>query len=490
MRVLARFCFVSALWLATLSFVYAQDSALGQNLDDIFGAEVSALDTSPGFWSKLRVSGYLKNETAYRIREPRSITKLRNIFSLNTQYPISNSLSFNATGWAYYDHAYDLFNYETIVARLERDEREPLAFIQSLPQERDSPVAELREFYLDVAANDWDLRLGKQFIIWGVMEGVRVVDEMNPIDFRELILLDLLDYRIPLWSAKFDYYSNWGDFQLVWIPELEFHRPAPPGSEWEQLQRVPGTVEPESGEFENWEVGLRWENIIANTELSLSYFYTWDDFPVIFRTVEIGGEDPVFFPTYTRITMYGGTAVRQVGSYILKGELAYVTDKFFGRRNTADDDGDGVVDTNGVAQKDHIRWGLGVDFVLQSWDVALGATQWIILDYEDNLIQQEFDTSYSLFMRREFPQYSMTAQLLWLYFFTLGEHYIKPKVTFQVTNEFQFSVGLDLFDGEASDFGSSPTSVVGGFDSTVQRAQFVGNFSDNDRVFFEFKYSF
>ena len=487
---LTRSCFVWVVCLFTSTFLYAQDSAFDQSLDDIFGAEFNGLEESPDFWSKLRVSGYLKNETAYRVREPRSITKLRNIVYLNSQYPIGNALHFNATGWAYYDHAYDLFTYEPIVARLERDEREPLAFIQGLAQEKDSPVAEFREFYLDVAAADWDLRLGKQFIVWGVLEGVRVVDELNPIDFRELILPDLLDYRIPLWSTKFDYYSNWGDFQLVWIPDLKFHKPAPPGSEWEQLQRVPGTVEPESWKLENSEIGLRWESSVANTELTLSYFYTWDDFPVIFRTVEIGGRDPIFFPTYTRISMYGASAVRQVGAYILKGEFAYVTDKFFGRKNTADADGDGVVDTNGETQKDHIRWGLGVDFVLQGWDLALGATQWIILDYEDNLIQKEFDTSYSLFARKEFPRYSMTAQLLWLYFYTLNEHYLKPKVMFQVTNQFQFAVGLDLFDGAASDFGSSPTSVVGGFDATIQRAQFVGNFADNDRVFFEFKYSF
>lgn len=473
-------------------FAWAQEGVGAPgDLDGMFEAEgESSFDVADGgFWSRIQTSGYLKNETAYRIREPRSITKIRNIAYLNAQYPVTDSVDFNFTGWAYYDHAYDLFNYETITARLERNSDEPLAFVENLNQEKDSPVAAVRELYFDVSSDKWDARIGKQYIIWGVLEGVRIVDEMNPMDFRELIQPDLLDYRIPLWSTKFDYYTGFGDLQLVWIPELKFHKPAPSGSEWELLQEVPGTRRPESWTWHNSEVGLRLSTDIADTEMTFSYFYTWDDFPVVFRTVQIGGREPIFYPTYTRISMYGMTAVRQMGDYILKGELSYVQDKFFGRSNVDDSDGDGYVDTSGEAQKDHIRWGAGVDFVFYGWDMALGGMQWIILDHEPGLIQGRFDTSFNAFVRREFPQYSMTVQALWIHLYDLKENFIKPKVTFQITNNFQVGVGMDLFDGAKSDFGQS-TIEQGLFNSTVQQAQFLGNFHDNDRVYLEFKYSF
>ena len=174
----------------------------------------------------------------------------------------------------------------------------------------------------------------------------------------------------------------------------------------------------------------------------------------------------------------------------MKGEFAYVEDKFFGRSNIADANNDSYVDTNGEAQKNHIRWGVGVDFVTLGWDVALGMMQWIILDYEENLIQNRIDTSYNVFIRREFPQYSMTAQALWIYLQQLNETYLKPKLTFQVTDKFQIAVGMDLFDGPQSDFGLSSVTAQGQFNAAIQRAQFLGNFHDNDRVFLEFKYSF
>lgn len=472
--------------------VFAQEDDLELDYEALF-SETAEDEEQSSVWSDLRVSGYLKNETAYRIREPRSITKIRNIAYLNLQYPFGNRVDFNFTGWAYHDLVYDLFNYETIAARLERNSEEPLAFVENLAQEKDSPVAEVRELYFDVGFDRWDVRIGKQYIIWGVLEGIRVVDEINPMDFRELILPDLIDYRIPLWSTKFDFYANFGDIQLVWIPDLQFHNPAPPGSEWELLQEVPGTRSPESWELENSEIGIKLDTYFLNTELSFSYFYTWDDFPVIFRTVKIGAsadEGPVFYPSYTRISMYGMTLVKPVGNYILKGEFAYVEDKFFGRSNIADVNGDGYVDTNGEAQKDHIRWGLGVDFVLLSWDVALGMMQWVILDYEENLIQNRVDTSYNVFIRREFPASSMTVQALWIYLQDLDETYLKPKVIFQITDKFQIGVGLDLFDGNKSDFGLSTVTAQGQFNAAVQRAQFLGNFHNNDRLFFEFKYSF
>lgn len=448
-------------------------------------------------WSRWRVSGYLKNETAYRFHEPRSITKIRNIAYLNAQYPVAASVNFNFTGWAYYDLAYDLFNYETIAARLERNAADPLVFVENLQQKKDSPVAAVRELYFDISGDNWDARLGKQYVIWGVLEGVRIVDEINPMDFRELILPDLLDYRIPLWTAKLNYYADSVDYEFLVIPELQFHKPAPPGSEWELLQEVPGTRYPESWRLENTEVGLRAKTTLADTEFNFSYFYTWDDFPVIFRTVKLDGTvAAVTFPTFTRIHMYGVTAVKQHGPYILKGEFAYVTGKYFGLRNTADRDGDGYVDYNGEVQKDHIRWGAGIEFQWQGWDWAPGVTQWYIPDYDRDMIQARTDTAWNLFVRREFPQYSMTAQVLFIYLQTLDETYLKPKLFFQVTNRFQVAIGLDLFDGSSSNFGtsnfesSSGGNGVGQFNASIQQAQFLGNFHDNDRVFFEFKYSF
>ncbi|VAW86867.1 hypothetical protein MNBD_GAMMA16-1319, partial [hydrothermal vent metagenome] len=460
-------------------------------------------ERKPSIWAGLEWSGYYRNETAYRYREPRSVTKMRSTLYLDARYPITDNVGLFAAGWAYYDLAYDLFNYNTIAARSERNDEEPLVFVERLDEEKDSNVIDLRELYADFLLEGLDLRIGKQFIVWGVLEGVRIVDEINPIDFRELINLDLLDYRIPLWSVKLDYFREDTSYQLVWIPDLRFHKPAPRGSEWELLQNICigqaaeilcADSSPESWTLRDSELGVKMDTYLWDTELSFSYFYTWDDFPVVFRSIRVDDNNipPAFYPTYTRIHMFGTTAVKQLGRYILKGEASFVTGKYFGTKNTTDRDGNGYLDDDGELLRKHIRWGLGVEFNILGMDVASGIAQWIILDYEDEIMQDRFDTSVNLFVRKELPEQAAVFQMLAIYLVSLKEILLKPEITFQFSDNLQMGVGLDLFYGLKSDLGGSQAVRAGAsvFDPNAARAQFIGNFNNNDRIYFDFKYSF
>lgn len=446
----------------------------------------------PSWLEPLDLNGYLKNETAYRFHEPRTITKIRNLAYLDASYRFAANRNLVINGWAYHDLAYDLFDYETISGRFVRDEGQPLVFIDTLAQEKDSSVIEFREIYLDLFTDNMDIRLGKQIVIWGVFDGVRVVDEINPQDFRELITPDLLDYRIPLWTAKLDYYIDDSSWQFLWIPEIRFHKPAPPGSEWELLQEVTNTTYPRSFTFGNSEIGLKYTTQFIDSQVSLSYFHTWDDFPVIFRTVKLDSAvEPDYFPTYTQIDMYGATLVKPVASTIVKAEFAYVPNKYFGLRRDVDRNNDGYLDSEGVLRLPHYRWAFGVDFNAWGIDFSPAISQWVILNYVDGLIQDRRDTSMTLFVRKPLPEHSAVVQMLAIALVNLNELYLKPKVTFEIGNHHRVALGMDLFFGNKSLFG---VAVSGGAVSeetgAIQNAQFVGNFNDNDRIFFEYKYTF
>lgn len=450
----------------------------------------SASQADESFFSDITWNGYFKNETAYRFKEPRSITKIRNTASITGSYSLSPRFQLTATGMAYYDMAYDLLDYDTIAARMERNEDEPLAFIFNLGKEKDASGLDLREFYLDITFDNMDIRLGRQFVVWGVLEGVRIVDEINPVDFRELMLPDLLDYRIPLWMAKVDWYRPEGTWQLLWIPDIRFHKPAPPGSEWELLQEIPGTIYPDTYDPGNSEFGIRLSTTMLNTDFTFSYFYTWDDFQVVFRRILLNQLqlEPQFIPTYTRIAMYGTTFSTQLGKFIVKGEAAYVEDKYFAIADI-DRNNDGFLDSLGEMQRDHIRWGLGLEFNLFGMDISPGVNQWIIPKYDEALIQDQTDTSFNLFLRKEFPSSRMLFEFLGIYFLNQKELYLNPKWTFFVTDRLQVAGGLDLFSGAKSQFGVL-INPLGSPTVRDQRSQFVGNFHDNDRAFIEVKYAF
>ena len=188
--------------------------------------------------------------------------------------------------------------------------------------------------------------------------------------------------------------------------------------------------------------------------------------------------------------MFGATIVKPLGITILKGELAYVPDKYFGI-HSVDQNGDGFLDNNGAVQKQHLRWGLGIDVNYWGIDFSPAFVQWIIFNYDNSLIQDQYDTSFNLYVRKVFPEQSATFSMLLIRLINLNEMFLAPKVAFDVTDHFQISVGLDLFYGKISRFG--PESVGGGvanLNNVVEDAQFFGNFHNNDRVFTEFKYTF
>lgn len=64
---------------------------------------------------------------------------------------------------------------------------------------------ELREFYLQGEIGDTFLTLGKQQIVWGKAEGLHVLDIVNPQSFREFILDDFDNSRIPLWTVNIEH---------------------------------------------------------------------------------------------------------------------------------------------------------------------------------------------------------------------------------------------------------------------------------------------
>ena len=227
-----------------------------------------------------------------------------------------------------------------------------------------------------------------------------------------------------------------------------------------------------------------------DTDLTFSYFYTWDDFPVIFRRIQLNtlDENMSFEPTFARMNMYGSTASKQVGSVIVKGEFAYVTGKYFALDNV-DRNGDGALDFLGELEADHIRWGLGVEFNWNGMDIAPAITQWIIPEYDVAMVQDQVDTSINLFLRKEMPSSSMLFELLMIDFITLSELYVNPEWTFFVTDRFQISTGVDLFSGKSSQFGVL-ANPLGAPTVRDQRSQFVGNFHDNDRVYVEFTYTY
>lgn len=458
--------------------------------------------------SRLTVNGYFRNETGFRLNHPSAFSKILNILNLDTRYSFGRTVQLSSRTRAFYDSVYDFEDIDTISPRkgpisilsANLTDKEVAALqpnnVRNVQVQQDD--MELKELYLDVHLAKADLRMGKQIVRWGVVEGARVTDEINPLDLGEFILRDVEDRYIPLWMLKSDFYWGENTLEAIWIPDLKFHKPAPRESEWEQFRLLDGLEKPGSPldnpirNIGNSEIALRLSRLVSGWDLSFSYFYTWDDFPAAFRSIGVIGfgatplVDPIQFkPRYTRLHIPGITLSKSVGLAVLSAEAAYIHGKVFGIRigtATIGDPGTETV-TLGEIRRDYVKYAVGVDTTLWRTDVSGQILQQVIPNYETNIIQDEVDTVLGLFVRKTLLSNALTAQILNLYFVNDDEWLIRPRLSYSFTDQVKLSFGADLLIGTISDVGADRVALPGEF-------HFVGFFRNNSRVYTEIQYSF
>ncbi len=74
----------------------------------------------------------------------------------------------------------------------------------------------LREAYIDSDVGNWSIRTGKQQVVWGTADGIKLLDLINPTDYSEVNQNSPEDARISTWmiNAETDL-ENGGNFQAI-----------------------------------------------------------------------------------------------------------------------------------------------------------------------------------------------------------------------------------------------------------------------------------
>ncbi len=454
-------------------------------------------------WSdSFSVHGEIKNETALRYIKPIAFTKMLNLLRLELRYFPSSKFQVTGLIYKFYDAVYDFQSVDNVAPRknprtiladnISGAELEALQVTNLRGVEIQNKNLEsgnfFRELYVDIAFDQADFRIGRQIVRWGVLEGARVTDTINPLDFQEFILREVQDRYIPLWLVKGEFYAGRTTTELLWIPDLVFHRPASLGSEWEQLQSL-DNLETPARNFRNSEAAIKLSGPVGQWDLSLSYFYTWDDFSAAFRTIDDPNEfgsspEVVFGPRHARIHVFGGTFSKGFPGFVLNGELTYNVGKIFGTRIGGFNPATGrpgdvaLLDlTLGELKRNFFKYGLSIDFRLAGFDLSLMAFQEYIMNYQPEVIQDEFDTFLSLFARKAFASDSIIFEMLIIHFINDIETLLRPKWTFRVSNSTKIALGADIFEGE-----------IGG--PLPGEFNFVGFFKNNDRIYMEISYGF
>ncbi len=318
-----------------------------------------------------------------------------------------------------------------------------------------STELELRELYVEASVGPAYLTIGKQQIVWGKSDGLKVLDVVNPQDFREFILDDFESSRIPLWTFNAELPIRDATLQVLWIPDPTYHdlaeldgtfalttprfTPRPPPG-------VPIIVrDPDRPRrlLRDSDAGFRISTFWKGSDLSLNYLYHYHDAPILFRVPPSAPAAPIVVtPGWERTHTMGGTFSRAIGDFVVRSEAAYSSDRFF---STADPtEPDGVIDTGEVAYVLGLDW-YGVRESLLSFQLF---QSWLLSD-ANGLARDPLDTNVSLLVRRNFLQTTLTLDAIGIHNINDGDGLVRLSGSYEIQDGLELEAGLDLFYGRS-----------------------------------------
>jgi len=461
------------------------------------------IDRGPVYWllrkalpfKNLELAGYLKNETALRTAHGLDeFMKQAIVEQLEAEYKFNDNMQFFTILKWFNDFTFDLENKYDSDSKWESKSNQKLRYPEKMQW--------LRECYLDVLTDRLDLRLGKQQVVWGTADGVRILDLVNPLDYREWTLKDYIDSRIPLWmiNAEGNLLMN-GQLQVLLIPDWQANYYPPAGAPFtlrtvrigaEAAQKVTTQTidEKPAHNLKNTKIGLRWRNIIEGHafEYTLNYLHTYNFASSAYTNVQFVPLTVFVTRRAEQIEILGGTFSKTITEGILlpglakgwtlRGEFAYIKGDAFNYgtdRNIA-----GTIDVDqynyvlGFDKNFWSNWIFSFQFI-QMWakpvekNSSFNKNKFTLLNGATRGPLDELETILTLQIATDFLHERLKPQVLIIYGDD-NDWRISPKVSYEISDQWLVTTGLHFFEGRESGLS--------------------GQFDKNDQLFLEAKYSF
>jgi uncharacterized protein DUF1302 len=311
----------------------------------------------------------------------------------------------------------------------------------------------LRELYLDTQWSGAYWRLGKQQVVWGQADGIKVLDVVNPQSFREFILDDFDDSRIPLWMVNVEIPLGEGGLQLLWIPDTSYHELAEPGSPYfltspKWVPSIPAGAGARVDSFdkpddplEDSDLGARYTAFLGGWDISLNYLYHYQDYPVLYQELEAqnGAEVLQIMPTYKRNNLFGGTLSNAFNELTLRAELAYSTDTY---HTTSSPAHRGIRNSSELASVIALDWQYSGDGLLSA--------QWFtshLPDYSRDIVRDENENTISLLFQQGFANETWQLRILGLYSLDDEDTLLQLKLKYWLLGNLEIWAGGDIFNG-------------------------------------------
>ena len=413
--------------------------------------------TTPTALFPIQMDGYAKIGSSYNFAHDapktgetdwRGLSRLRSELQLDISLKLSDGWKGSASGKGSYDLAYGINGRDKFSTQV----------LDAYEEEW-----EFRETYIQGSLFDnLDLKIGRQIVVWGKSDNIRITDVLNPLDLREPGLTDIEDLRRPVTMTRLDYY--FGDWSITGIAvhEIRFNKmPAFGHDFFPGANPLPYEKIPANGDG-NTEYAASLAGIFSGWDIAFYAAEVFDDFA--HRAIVIKDSQTQTELQHSRLKMLGSAFNAAFGNWLLKMEGAYL---------------EGFEFFNAPGQKfSRIDLGAGIEYSgFRDTTLSIESVNRRILDYEAALRsfpdQSEEDEIQSVVrLSRDFFNETLTLTYLLSLFGATGQDGMIQRFTiaYAFTDAIK-AVGGAVFY-ESGDLG------------------FYRNIGENDRLYLELKYSF
>lgn len=332
---------------------------------------------------------------------------------------------------------------------------------------------ELRElYYRDSIGEEGTITLGKQQVVWGQADGVTVLDIVNPMYYREFILEESEDTRIPTWMINTVVPVGQFDLQVLWIPDQTYtvfpnvnegefaissRRLVPQATEGRNIAVERRRPERPDRPIKDSDFGMALTTSVESWDFSLNYLYHYNDALFFDRKLTFVGETPVIVlrGRYERTHTIGASASTSIGNYVFRSELAHSTQRSVLNYDVSDDDG--RLETNETS------YVIGLDYY--GFEDAMLSAQFyqsILGEVSSEVPRDKVDSIATFLLRKDFMHQKNRLESRWFTNINDGDGMFRIEYSSKFTENIKGTVGIDLFYGD-------PNGLF-------------GQFKDNDRL--------
>ncbi|RLA06094.1 MAG: hypothetical protein DRQ51_10370 [Gammaproteobacteria bacterium] len=292
--------------LLVVNFNLFADDGFDEDDDGFDDNEITSTTDKKSAKSKsaFNFDGSLTLLTSYNFSHEKPINDKQNDFrdwsslklstNLNLDYKFDNGFKIKSNLKVYQDFIYDIKDEEYKITPLDYD--------------RDTDINEL---YLQGSFNSkTDFKIGRQIVVWGKSDNIRIADILNPLDNRIPGVVDIEDLRLGRTMSKLDYFFDKWALSGIILHENRFSKNPQYGSDFMPAKNT------EANEPDNNIKNSGFASSLAGnfTGYDISFYYA--NFYMDKSYIKKG------ILEYDKTNMIGTAYNKVLGSFLLKTELA------------------------------------------------------------------------------------------------------------------------------------------------------------------------